>query len=218
MTEKISILTPLHNDDLSLYKIAVESLAKTCTDFDKVELMVKVDSLKSKKNTESLLKNYDFKFTVVYNKLRGYQHFGEYFNQMIERSSGCLFLSFCADCEIQGDWVKEFLSTRGRYKDNIYVVNTRPRSYWTFQPLFSIEWYRVFKRITPKGCPSVDTWLRDLASKVGRYITIPNSQVNIIIKRREVDKSRIGKHRRNGRRIMRQNLGMAIKKLKKAIG
>lgn len=218
MTEKISILTPLHDDDISLYKVAVESLAKSCTDFSKAELVVKVDSLESKNMVELLLKNYDFSFTIVYNKIRGYQHFGAYFDEMVARSSGCLFLSFCADCEIYGDWVKKFLSTRGKYKNNIYVINTRPGS-WALQPAFTIEWHRASERILPKGCCSLDSWLRDLAVKVERYITIPNSEVKIVTKRGDYpNKSRkIKEHQARCRKIRVAKFNKWVKRLRRTI-
>ncbi len=177
MQEKISVLTPLHENDYEEYKIAIASLAKHCTDFDKVELLVKIDSQKSR--IEQLLNNYPFKHTVVCNELRGYENFGIFMDQMVAQASGSLFWSFCADCQISGDWVKEILNTRNTFKDNIYVANP---AHW-YQPVWTIEWYRVFNRITPKGVPDVDTWLRDLASIAKRYIDTPG-RINIHVKHR----------------------------------
>ena len=214
----ISILTPLVSEHLNLYKEAVESLSVSCSDFNKVELLVKTDSERTSHDAKVLLKDYKFKNKVICTNATGYQNMGVFCDQLIEKSSGNLFMVFCADCRISGNWVDEFMGTRNRYFDNIYVVNTRPKSHWSMVPVFSIEWYKVLGRLTPPGAPNLDSWLRDVSVRVNRYITIPNSQVSIEVFR---EQKKLGSEKkrniRKGRLILRSELSGAVRKISRAI-
>lgn len=173
---KISVLIPVKEGGLPAYKAAFRSLMESCSDARKVEFLVKVDSIGFKRKCERFLSSTGVSFKVVYSKISGYKNIPKYCNQMANVATGDLYWAFGDDCTVSGDWVRAFLKTRNTFKDNIYIINTRPWAHICFAPVVSREWYKTLGYFAPYGCP-VDTWLRDLARKVGRYVDVKGVNV-----------------------------------------
>jgi len=188
----ISVMVPVAPGHVSLYKKAARSLLNSCSDMSRVEFLVKVDTVKDKKECELFLSSTGVSFKVIYNKLSGYSMIEKYCQQMAAQASGDIFWGFGDDTTVTGDWVKVFLKTRNVYNDNIYVINSRPWAHICFVPAMSREWYNSLGYFAPLCCP-VDTWLRDLSRKVNRSIGVSG-----------VDVYRGGKCRKRGKRELRK--------------
>lgn len=170
----ISILIPVAEYHVNYFKGCLHSIIKTCSNIDKIEVIIKVDSIESKNKCNTLLKSSGVRYRIVYNNKVGYKNVPIFFNQMIHESIGDILWGLGSDCRIDnGDWVKGFLNTRNIYEDNIYAINSRPNATLCLVPAISKEWYDTLGYFTPHGALA-DILIHKLSRNCHRSIDVHN--------------------------------------------
>jgi len=169
------------NGNFDIFGECVDLLSKECSDHSVVEVLVKIEDPNLVSRYDNILNKHHFANTkILCYPLSGYNNIGHFFNSMAESSQGDLFFVLCDDGVVHGDWVADFMGSRGKFRDNIYALNTRNHP-WTPYPVISREWFNFFGYLTPKleymdrfgnncsGYAPIDTWIQNVASAVGRY-------------------------------------------------
>tara|TARA_Y100000310_G_scaffold345544_1_gene466304 strand:+ start:5256 stop:5951 length:696 start_codon:yes stop_codon:yes gene_type:complete len=176
----ISITIPsLYFDKFSS---VIESLKRTSSQTERVEVIVKIDSGDDAKKYFDLLSNSGYKCKVIiypgFNKRYSCQHF---YNDMAAVSSGKLIWTMPEDSEIiHGDWYKHLIKTRDCFKDNIYYVsipmdNGKGSKQIIGAPAVSREWYNVQHQLS--CMPNNDRWLHEIAKETKRRIILKEEEL-----------------------------------------
>jgi hypothetical protein len=114
-----------------------------------------------------------FRFKILaYPRFHGYWDQHLFANDLVKIASGVLVWHIGDDLRIvSGDWFKWFMSTRNKFKDNIYVVNVgeRPRREKSNPfSLVSKEWIKFFGYWSLVS--NSDSYLSRVARGIGRYV------------------------------------------------
>lgn len=149
------------------FKKCIKNLRLTCSNSERVEILVKVDSKIMVQKCGRILQRSPFAYKILHNNTIGYNKLHIMAKQLCRFAKGDLFFMWADDFRITGDWYAEFVNTRDRYIDNIYAINTLDYI-WSHAPVISREWFNLMGEVAPMPC--VDSWIRDLAVGVGRYV------------------------------------------------
>lgn len=176
----ISILIPVGS--LDNFPNVVESVIKTCSNLNRIEIIVKLDSDQWLSSCQNLFSENSIQFKILsFPQGLGYNALHVVQNKMAAIASGdTLWMLNDRDPIVIGDWVSVFDGVRGLFVDNLYVLHTgsplgdRPK-HMPF-PAVSKEWYELFGCISP--VPASDAWLSTLSKSIGRYVD--NEQTNSI--------------------------------------
>ena len=154
----------------------IQSLIKTCTNYDQSEILVKVDGEDDIDDYRKFLMDSPFRFRILcYPRYRGYFDYHTYINDLSKLAEGDMVWCMSDDMNIlSGDWLNLLLATRGKFEDNIYVVCMRevPRRPTANPcPAVSREWIKYFGFFS--AVSNIDTFVSRLAFLMGRYVFVP---------------------------------------------
>jgi len=171
ISKDISITLPTLGNVEALEHCA-NGLTSTCSCPEKVEILFKVDTPKAKSTVESIFKDTPFDFRILHNSMSGFANSSKWTDDLCRMADSNLFMTYGDDILMTGDWYTEFVKTRSLFEDQIYAICTR-NHYWCYTPVITREWFQVLGTICP--VLAIDTWVRDLARKLGRYVRVDPS-------------------------------------------
>jgi len=137
------------------FRVALQSLASSCSNISDVEILVKIDS-----NDEAgpqyldVLKSFPFQHKLLtYDRLDAWWSVHIFETDLSKLANGDVLWLFNEDNTIvKGDWLRAFKESRNIYPDNIYVCKVpgmNPRRYKVVAPAYSKEWFNVMKIASP---------------------------------------------------------------------
>lgn len=178
----VSILLP--TKDFIGFSKMIQSLIKTCSDVNAVEIIIKTDSENTSEEYRKFLMDSPFLFKILcFPKYRKYFDQHLFINDLTKISQGKILWSMGDDVIItSGDWLKYLSNTRDRYfGDNIYCIhvgeNPQRPSANPF-PALTREWVDFFGCFSPVS--TLDSFNINLAKKIGRYLDVPTMNINMI--------------------------------------
>jgi len=148
----------------------IKSIIDSATSND-FEIIVKVDSDQAAKNRESILEKFNIPFTVINNRVTGYENLHVMKNQMAKKAKGDLLFGLGDDCYVSGDWYGAFKRIQKQNPDNIFIINTRVNKSWAVCPVVSRGWYEALGYLAVS--PSNDYFLKTTGDRCSRYLSLP---------------------------------------------
>ncbi len=209
----ISLIIPSVNFDL--FKHLYNSIIRTCSNFDNVEMLLKLDDISDYDEFYNLCVGSQFKFKIItypkYNSRYSLHHF---FNDLGSISSGKMLWMLNDDATIiSGDWYTSLINTRNTFKDNIHCVivpfdkDERKREIIP-TPAITREWYDFFGFVT--GLPNYDRWICEIAKSINRRVILNSSDLLVTMPKGHRVLSKKGR-----KEIFYPRLEKAIKKFNK---
>jgi hypothetical protein len=171
----ISLLMASRNNH-GPFRESVDRFASTCTNPERVEFLVKVDSDDDVGFYRKALSKTGIKYKIVlYDKMDGYNDLHVFYNDLWKISNGKI-LWMCTDDVVvdDGDWFAKIMGTRDVvYSDNIYIANfIGCGEFFPPQraPAITKELANAIGYVSPYR--AWDKYLNALGSAIGRRVSV----------------------------------------------
>jgi len=162
--------------DFEQFKEMCESLFHSSSNFNDVEMLLKVDDLVNIDKYHEYLSRSIFKYKIlIYPSFYKRMSCFHFYNDLYGISSGKLIWAIGSDCGIaKGDWHKSLSKFINKkiYKDNIYNIAVPMDNGKGYKQICGInivtrEWCEIMGCLSP--LPNIDRWLSELSKKIGRH-------------------------------------------------
>lgn len=160
-----------------VFRIALQSLLSTCSDYSAVEILVKLDTDDaSAPEYLKVLQSFPFQHKLlIYDRLDAWWSVHVFETDLSRLANGNTMWLFNEDNAIvSGDWLSSFKQSRNIFPDNIYVCavpGMMPKPTKTVAPAYSREWFDVLKIVSSHVFS--DRFLVRVSGEVGRLLSTP---------------------------------------------